>query len=289
MACMRDIWQTTVLLFMASPAFSGEAVYDRALFFYSKADYANVIKQLDASATDSRSLALLGQAYIMSAEFRRATGTLERAVALDPDNSMIQDWLGRAYARRAENAFPVTAMSLAIRARGAFEEAVRLNPANGEAVDDLFEFYLQAPGILGGGIDKARGLLPLIEAMGKAEGHYARARILEQRKDFDRAETEFRRAMEAEPSDIGRMIDLARFLADHGRLDESDLVFRRAEKAHPESPKLMYARAECWIHGKRNLEQARQLLRRYLTSTELTPEDVPRAEVHKLMKKAFGN
>ena len=95
--------------------------------------------------------------------------------------------------------------------------------------------------------------------------------------------------MEADPGDVGRMIDLARFLADRGRADESDVVFRRAEQANPESRRLMYARAECWIYAKRKLDQANVLLRRYLASTDLTPDDISRADARRLMKRASGN
>jgi Flp pilus assembly protein TadD len=271
------------------PAAVAQGSYDQALGLYNKTDYAAVIGQLKSSATDAKSLALLGQAYLMSDEFHRASETLERAVALDPGNSTIQDWLGRAYGRRAEVAFPVSAISLATKARDAFEKAVRLNPANTDAVNDLFEFYLQAPAMLGGGMDKARSLLPLIGKTDRAEIHFAFARMSEEQKDFARAEAEYRRAAERAPAEAGRMIDLAKFLAKHGRVEESDRAFETAEKIRPNAPQLMYARAESWIHAKRNLDQARDLLRRYIASSDLTPDDPSRADATKLLKKASDN
>jgi hypothetical protein len=61
-----------------------------------------------------------------------------------------------------------------------------------------------------------------------------------------------------------------------------------AEKIAPNSPRLMFAKADLYIKSKRNLDVARQLLKRYLSST-LTPEDPPRADAEKLLKQAQGS
>jgi hypothetical protein len=56
-----------------------------------------------------------------------------------------------------------------------------LDPNNIEALDDLFEYYLSAPGFLGGGIEKAEGLARRIDRVEPAEGHYALYRLAEKR------------------------------------------------------------------------------------------------------------
>ena len=263
-------------------------IFDRALALYNKTDYAGAAALLH-DASDAHSLQLLGQAYLMNNDLRKATETLERAIALDPTNASATDWLGRAWGRRAETAFPIAAISLATKARDSFEKAVRLNSHNCEAVNDLFEFYMEAPAMLGGGLDKARTLVPVIENDNPAEGHFARARIFEQEKEYGRAEGEYKRAIDAAPGDPGRLLDLAKFLAARGRIDESDRIFAAVEKTHPGLPALLYARAETLINTKRNPDVAADLLRRYLASPNLTPEDQPRAEAAKLLKKASGN
>jgi hypothetical protein len=49
----------------------------------------------------------------------------------------------------------------------------------------------------------------------------------------------------------------------------------------------MYAKADLYIRTGRNLEAAKALLERYLNAT-LTPEDPPRAEAVKLLRKVRG-
>jgi cytochrome c-type biogenesis protein CcmH/NrfG len=86
---------------------------------------------------------------------------------------------------------------------------------------------------------------------------------------------------------VGRVIDLARYLARHGRYQESEAVFQQAEKLEPNSPKVIFARARTYVEEKRNLDQAKVLLKRYLES-KLTPDDPPREEAQKLLRKAEG-
>jgi len=179
---------------------------------------------------------------------------------------------------------PFTAISYATKARQNFEKAVQLDATNSEALNDLFEFYLQAPGILGGGHDKAAAVAEQIAKMDPIEGHWARARIAEKKKEFGSAEQQLRRAAELAPRQVGRIIDLAKFLAKQGRFQESEQTFVAAEQIAPDSPKLLFARADTYIQTGRNIETARELLKRYLNA-KLTPEDPPRSEAEKLLKQ----
>jgi cytochrome c-type biogenesis protein CcmH/NrfG len=94
--------------------------------------------------------------------------------------------------------------------------------------------------------------------------------------------------VEIAPQQIGRLIDLARLFSKQGRYQEADLSLAKADKIAPNSPKLIFAKADLYIKSKRNLDVARQLLKQYL-SCELTPEDPPRADAEKLLKQVQGS
>ena len=265
---------------------SGESSLDRAAHFYAHGDYtASVALLNNAAAADS--LELLGQCYYMLGDFKRSTEALERAAAIAPTDSMIQTWLGRAWGMRAESAFPLAAMGHAGKSRDAFERALRLDPKNQEALGDLFDFYMEAPGIIGGGMDKAEGLLPKYAQYDPLGFHIAKARLAEKKQQYAAAEESFRKAVETSPKTISLRFELAQFLARRGRYDESETVFRQAEETAPGSPRHLIARASAYIHGRRNGGQARELLHKYLASN-LTPDDPPRWEAQKLLKKAEG-
>jgi Flp pilus assembly protein TadD len=163
-----------------------------------------------------------------------------------------------------------------------------LNPRNLEAHSDLFEYYLEAPGFLGGGLEKAAATAQQIAGINPAEGHWAQAKLAEKRKEFGSAEEQLRRAIELTPHQVGRLIDLARLLAKQGRFQEADQSFARAEKIAPDSPKLMFAKADLYIKDGRHLDVAMDLLKRYL-SLALTPEDPPRSQAEKLLRQVRGS
>src|SRR2546425_730448 len=82
-------------------------------------------------------------------------------------------------------------------------------------------------------------------------------------------------AAEPPPTQPGRLVDLARFLANQGRHLESDQIFHAAAKLSANQPKILFDRADTYIRAGRNLDVARELLKRYLQA-DLTPDDPPR-------------
>ena len=263
--------------------------FDRARKLYNLTEFEQSIQVLQGiSAKDGAVWELIGRNYYGQADFKKATEALEKAVAADPSNSETYLWLGRAYGRRAETSSLITAPGYASKARQNFERAAQLNPNNLDAQSDLFEYYLEAPGFLGGGLDKARATAAEMGRINPAEGHWALAKLAEKSKEFGSAEDQLRRAIELAPHQVGRLIDLARLFTKQGRYQEADQSLAKADQIAPDSPKLMFAKADIYIKSKRNLNLARELLKKYINSN-LTPEDPPRSEAEKMLKHLQGS
>ncbi len=274
-----------VLLF--APALYGAGELDRAQQLFGRANYREVVSVLQAKsdAGDPAAAALIGKAYFMLGDYKKSAEAYEKAIELRSGVSEYHHWLGKAYGPRAETSNPLSAPMLASKARQSFEKAVELDSRNLEAVNDLFSYYLEAPGFLGGGLDKAARLAEKIKVLDPIEYHYDMALLAEKRKEFKTAEFHFRSAFDMAPKSVGRAIDLARFLSKQGRLQESEVVFAQAEKLHPDNPRLMFERASAYVRAKQNLGVAKQLLEKYLQSS-LTPDDPPRSEAQRLLKQA---
>ena len=101
---------------------------------------------------------------------------------------------------------------------------------NLEAQSDLFEYYLDAPGFLGGGLEKAAGHGRSDGQISPAEGQWAEARLAEKRKESGSAEAHLRTAIELAPQQVGKLIELARFLTKQGRYPGGRQSFERAER-----------------------------------------------------------
>jgi tetratricopeptide (TPR) repeat protein len=262
--------------------------WDRAHDLYQRTEYAQALSLLDRIPNkDADTLQLIGQCHLMQGDYKPAGDAFEKALALAPRSSELHRLMGSVYGRRAETGSVFTAPGNARKAHQYFEEAVELDPNNREAVANLFEYYLEAPSLLGGGIDKAENLAKRIVTLDRPAGYHALAQLERKQKRYDAAEQQLRSAAALAPHQIGRLIDLAKFLSDRGRVKESDEEFAAAARLAPNSPELLFARAETFIQQKRNLNDARALLERYLASP-LTPDDPPRQDARALLSQA-GN
>jgi len=277
---------TAGFLLLTSVARPAEPLaWTRAHELYQRTDYAGSLKELlNTDERDAAILLLMGQDYFGLTEYKQATEALEKAVALAPTNPECALWLGRAYGRRAETSNPFSAPGFASKARQMFERSVALDASNREAVGDLFDYYLGAPGFLGGGENKAEALAAKVSEHDPAEGHYYQAQLDDRRKQYDSAEKHLRAAMELAPRQVGRVVALAKYLALHGRTNESDALFDQAERIAPEDPHVIYERASAYVKSGRNLDEARKLLHRYLQAP-ITPSDPPKSDAQSLLKK----
>ena len=272
----------------AGSLWGGNAELEMAHKYYNCTNFDASLKVLNAIPDkDATVYQLSGLNYYMQGDYKKAIESLETALKYDPRSSMTTLWLARAYGRRAETSSPFSAMGYASRARQNFERAGQLDPHNLEALSDLFEYYLDAPGFLGGGMDKAEAQVARITAVDPAEGQWAQAKIAEKRKQYGDLEEHLREAVKLAPRRIGLRLELARFLARQGRFAEAEEAFAQAEEVAPGSPRVLFAKAETYVKASRNLQVARQILQRYM-SLELTPDDPPRADAAKLLRQARG-
>jgi tetratricopeptide (TPR) repeat protein len=266
---------------------SGAGRLTRAEELYQRTDYTGSLALLDTDDKNAATNFLIGRDYFMMADFKKATDYLQKASAAEPNNSEYMDWVGRVYGRRAETSNPLMAPSYASKARQSFEKSVELNPRNSDALSDLFDYYLEAPGFLGGGYDKAAAIADKIAAVDPPEGYLVKAKLAQKRKEFQTAERHLRQAVASAPHEAGHMIALAKFLANQGRTQESDEVFLAAQKVNPNAPRVWFARADSLIKQKHNLDEAKNLLEKYMHAP-ITVDDPPRYEAERLLKQVGG-
>lgn len=177
----RQLLLLCLALAMPAGLYAKTAEWDQAHTFVQRSEYKQAIQILEKSShKDPDNLQLLGQAWMGLKEFKNAVDVLEKAASLAPKSSNVYLWLGRAWGRRAESN-KLMAFSWARKAKDAFERAVTLDNKNREALEDLFEYYVEAPSIVGGGLDKAEIVAKQIAAIDPAKGERAMARIAKER------------------------------------------------------------------------------------------------------------
>ncbi len=284
---IRRIGFATVLCFLCLAAFAPAQDLRKAEELYNRTSYEVSLAMLDKNSQNAATNFLLGRNYFMTGEFKKASDYLEKATGVNPARSEYMDWLGRAYGKRAETSNPIMAPSYAAKARRAFEKSVELDPQNRDALDDLFDYYLEAPGFLGGGFDKAAVVAEKLSAIDPGEAYYDQFKLDQKRKEFGNAEQHLRQAVASAPHSVGHLLALAKFLATQGRLTESDALFAKARQVAPNNPTVWFAQADALVKQRRNLEEAKALLTKYVHAP-ITADDPPREEAQRLLKQAGG-
>src|SRR5579864_6486570 len=181
-----------IFLFALLPSLSAADSADSKLLAEGRVDDAIAsLQRRISNAPNAESYNLLCRAYFTLGDWDKGIAACEKAVSLQPENSQYHLWLGRVYGEKADHSHFLSAAGLAKKVRSEFETAVRLNPNSAEARTDLAEFYLEAPGIVGGGRDKAKAQAQELVKMDPVKAGWVKGRLAEKNKDLVSAENEY--------------------------------------------------------------------------------------------------
>src|SRR5580692_6967916 len=155
---------------------------------YESSDYSKAVLELQAVAAketqNGEIQLLLTKSYLELQERDAAITSAERAVAIDPKSSVYHEWLGRAYGEKADHSSMFSALGLARKTHREFEVAVELDEKNFTARQALIEFDCAAPGMVGGGEEKAKPEFEKLKSMDASEWHYSVANCRRQKREF---------------------------------------------------------------------------------------------------------
>ncbi len=251
-----------------------------ALLNQGRADDAAALlnKTLDLQPHDAEAHQLMCRVYYSQDMGDAAVHECELATQDNPSSSANQMWLGRAYGLKASQINMVSAFTVAKKVHIAFERAIQIDPANVAAMSDLGQFYVAAPGIVGGGVDKAQALAARLLPRSAVRGHRLLAQIAQKNNDLPTAETEFKSAIAAAKSPDA-WVDLGLFYQQHSQPDKAVTAIQTSiDTNHAKNPALVDS-ASILTDLHRQPELAEKCLRDYLASPAKTDEE-PAFKVH---------
>jgi cytochrome c-type biogenesis protein CcmH/NrfG len=277
-----------IFLFALLPAIAAADAADSKLLAEGHVDdaIASLQHKVTSSPNDADSFNLLCRAYYSLSDWDKSVSGCEKAVALDPGNAQYHLWLGRSYGEKAEHSGLLAAAKLARKVRNEFETAVRLDPNNVEARADLAEFYMEAPAIMGGGRDKAEAQAQQLAIADPVKAGWLRGQLAEKYEDRGAAENEYRTAIQTSHGAAGAWLNLASFYRRVSRFDLMEDAIAHASSAPMNQPQVLIECAQMLLRSNRNLPEATELLRRYLTSTP-NVEAAPAFQAHYLLGRAL--
>jgi tetratricopeptide (TPR) repeat protein len=259
--------------FLASaPILSGGESIADAMKLVAAKDYDGARKTLEAVISQNGSdvearyqlSRLLASHYL---EYDAAEELMENAVELADGNAEYHFFLGTVYGAQAQLAGLLSKFSYAKKTREQFERAVSLQPDSVRYHSALLSYYLMAPGIAGGDVDKARAEGREILKRDAFEGHMALARIAGNEGELEGAEKEYRLAIGARPSDWRAHHMLGYLYLRMKRAEDAIAQFREYVRLSPKDPNSHDSLADGFM-AKGNTDEA---LKSYLQALSFDP------------------
>jgi tetratricopeptide (TPR) repeat protein len=217
-----------------------------------------------ATATGPRAPFLRGCQRMAARQASAAADEFERAVQADPRNPVYHFWLGRAYGAQAQRANVLRQPGLARQTRGEFERAVALDPGYLDAREGLMQYYLQAPGVLGGSAAKAREQAAEIARRDAYRGGRVTAALARRAQDTAGVRRAYEGMIAQYPDSAAPYTALAVLLSTRRDWPGAWGVVDRLERARPGLPATGYATGRLAAESGQHLDRGERGLTAYL-------------------------
>lgn len=235
-----------------------------------------------ATPNDANAWVMLVRARLQAKQAEKAIVAGEKATALGEKNAQAFYWLGNAYGNRIGEVGMLSKMTLAPKLRDAFEQAVKLDPALIDARSSLMEFYLLAPGAIGGGIDKARAQAAAISKYDRSRGLMAQARISTHEKKPAEALKAYESAYALKPNDMQIRLSLILMYQQAKRWKEAYVLARQWSVEEPKKAKPWYQLGRLAAESGQYLAEGEVALRTYLKLGRETGDPEPKHARYRL-------
>lgn len=235
-----------------------------------------------ATPNDANAWVMLVRARLQAKQAEKAIAAGEKATALGAKNAQAFYWLGNAYGNRIGEVGMLSKMTLAPKLRDAFEQAVKLDPALIDARSSLMEFYLLAPGAIGGGIDKARAQAAAISKYDRARGLMAQARIATHEKKPAEALKAYESAYALKPNDMQIRLSLILLYQQTKRWKDAYTLAKQWSVDEPGKAKPWYQIGRLAAESGQYLAEGEAALRTYLKLGRETGDPEPKHARYRL-------
>ena len=177
--------------------------------------------RLREAPADALSNSLLSQIRGAFGDRSTPLALAEKAVALDGHTAKYHRQVAEVLGVTAQHAGAFQQLILAHRFHREIDAALSSDPRDLQAMRDLLEFYLLAPGLIGGDPSRAVDVAARIGGIDAVEGLLGQARIAQFHKESAVQEALLRQAAEIRPATYRAKIALARFYLEPGHSSPS--------------------------------------------------------------------
>lgn len=258
--------KTLLSVFLVIPLLAdGQSSIDKAKALYESKKYSEASKLLESVDDDHSDYAAaqyyLGRIAFDQKEYDDAVDFFEEATEANDKIADYFVWLGDTYGTIAKDANVVRQGFLAPKMKSAWEKAVALDPKNIPARESLVEYYIQAPGFMGGSFEKAKEVANQIIKLNPALGHRVMGNIFIREKNIPAAEKEYIEMTKVDPN---LRYLLGNFYTGQQQYDKAFALFDEMLKKNPEDILATYQYGRTSAISGKQLDRGEQCLRKYL-------------------------
>jgi tetratricopeptide (TPR) repeat protein len=265
-----------LLLLLCLPGFAADS--SPALLIeqgHYKRAHVILSERLKANPSDARSNCDMSHVSSAFQHWDEAIQQAEKARSFDGKNADFQAAVADALMNKLASApgGMFEKMSLSRRFRKEADLALQLDPQNAMVNDDLMQYYLAAPSLMGGSTSKAADLADRMVRANPPRGYLMKLEVAMHQKraaevgaDPAQAEQSARQALRIDPGRAGPYMVLAMLYARQSRWKEMDAVLADSQRSVPDDLAPFYQVAEEIFTSNQAQEfsRAETLLRTYL-------------------------
>lgn len=222
-----------------------------------------ILKEVDDDHRDYAAAQFyLGRIAFQQKDYEAALEFFEAAADEKENVADYQEWLGNALGNVAKDANVLRQGMLAPKMKAAWERAIALDPKRTGPRFSLIEYYMQAPGFMGGSMENAEKTAKEIIALNPAEGHRALGNVYARQKKVKEAEKEYIEAAKLNP---GYTNVLASFYVSQSMHEKAFAMFDDVLKKNPTDMLAAYQFGRTAAISGQRLNEGETYLQKYLT------------------------
>jgi len=184
----------SILILLFSAILMANSI-DKGKEYFNSGDFENAQKVfqqiIDDDDENAEAHYWLGRTYFNLRNFEDASEHLEEAIDLEENNAEYHFWYGNSVGNEIQSANVLSQALMAGDILDAYETAIEIDPNHVRAHIGAAQFYLQAPGIMGGDIEKAKEEVNILRKLGSKDGDLINIGILVQEENYSEAEKEY--------------------------------------------------------------------------------------------------
>lgn len=205
-----------------------------AITAFNEANYSKAKPLFEVAAKDTATkndaLYYLGRIAIQDGDADKAKGYLDQSVGLEPNTSDEYYWLAVVYGELAQKANILKRASYASSVHKYYQLAVDADPKNIAARRGLFLFYVIAPGIMGGGTDKAEKTLSDIRKLSPVDADIEQLDWSGRKEESEKQLAQAKFLIATYPNSAEALFKAAHTFRNQQKLDNAITSFELASK-----------------------------------------------------------